>query len=295
MVYNRMTREGDTGGAGTGSGAGTAGTSANTSWHSTADAETVGVWQNKGWDITDPVKLATAATKAYGEATKFIGAPPDKIVRIPEATDEAGQRAMWTRLGAPDKAEGYNFSAVKAADGTELSPALVDAMRATAYKTGMTQSAAEQALASVVKTYEGQAAGQAAEKAAALEVARGKLAKDWGQNFEANMFVAKQAALALKVTPEEVNSLESVIGYDRVMEMFRSVGSRIGEDKFVTGERPAGNGVMTQGQAQARKSELMKDSAWAARYMAGGTAEKREMMALNTLIVGDDTQYSRGR
>jgi hypothetical protein len=264
-------------------------------WHAGVDAETLGTWQNKGWDITDPAKLATAATKAYGEATRFIGAPPDKIARIPEANDEAGYRALWTRLGAPDKAEGYDFSAIKFADGTALDEGFVTNMRDAALKHGLTKDAASAVVATFVKQLEGAEASETAEKAAALETAKAKLAANWGANAEANLFVAKQAAKALGVTAEEVAALEAVVGYDRVMEMFRTVGTKIGEDKFVAGERPAGNGVMTREQATARKAELMKDTVWRDRYMNGGSAESREMTALNTLIVGDDTQYSRSR
>ena len=51
--------------------------------------------------------------------------------------------------------------------------------------------------------------------------------------------IAQQAAKALGATPEQVAALESVVGYDKVMEMFRSIGSKIGEDKLFTGNNDA--------------------------------------------------------
>ncbi len=42
---------------------------------------------------------------------------------------------------------------------------------------------------------------------------------------------------------------------------------------------------MTKDQAVARKADLMKDTAWTQRYLAGGVPEGREMEALTRLIV----------
>ncbi len=112
------------------------------------------------------------------------------------------------------------------------------------------------------------------------------------------MFVARQAAQALGIDPATVQTLENAIGYDKVMEMFRNVGARIGEDKYVQGggSNGQGGGAMTQGQAMARKTELMADKGWVSKYLAGDAAAQREMTALNTMIIGgDDTNWSARR
>jgi hypothetical protein len=101
------------------------------------------------------------------------------------------------------------------------------------------------------------------------------------------MFVAKRAATALGVTPEAVAALEGVVGYKAVMELFRNVGSKIGEDKFVQSITPGGApGVMTKEQAVERKAALMADQVWTKAYLAGDAAKAAEMLALNTMIVG---------
>lgn len=65
-------------GGNTGGTPGAGGNSGQT-WYQTAgvDAETVGHWQNKGWDVTDPTKTVLAATKAHREAERLIGMRAD--------------------------------------------------------------------------------------------------------------------------------------------------------------------------------------------------------------------------
>jgi hypothetical protein len=42
---------------------------------------------------------------------------------------------------------------------------------------------------------------------------------------------------------------------------------------------------MSGEQASARKAELLSDSAWTARYQAGGKTELREMLAVQTVLL----------
>ena len=144
----------------------------------------------------------------------------------------------------------------------------------------------------IAKFNAGQAAAQAVETEAALIAAKERLAANWGANAEANLFVAKQAAAKLGVTPEAVAALEKVVGYDQVMSLFHNIGTKIGEDKFVQNPNPAIPGVMSREQAVAQRAELMNDSTFTKRYLDGEAAAFRQMTALNTLIVGEsDTGY----
>ena len=73
---------------------------------------------------------------------------------------------------------------------------------------------------------------------------------------------------------------------DEVLTSGRAIGSKIGEDKFITNTGGGNGGVMTREQATARKKELMNDKAWSKSYLDGDAAKGREMTALNTIIVG---------
>jgi hypothetical protein len=250
-----------------------------------ADAETVGYLQNRGWHEKDPVTVALEASKAHREAEKFIGVPANELIRLPKTPADAGWDQVWQRLGAPVDKTGYDFSTVKKADGTDIDQGFKDFLAESSASLRLPKETAAALGQAVVKHQETVAAAAQAERTAALETERQTLAKNWGANMEANKFVAKQAALALGVDPETVQALENQVGYAKVMEMFRNIGAKIGEDKFVSSGGNPNNGIMTVEQAVAQKKTLMNDTAWAKRYMDGDAAAKREMTALNTIIV----------
>lgn len=261
-------------------------------WYEGADAELIGHIQTKGWHDKPANVAALAAVAAHREAEKFVGVSADRIIKLPDATDTEGMKAVWQRLGAPADAKDYDFSTVKVGD-KPVEGALADFLRGTAAALNLPKDVATALGTKLVEFQASQGTASAVEIAAKVTEEMAALDVNWGANKEANGFIAKQAAAKLGVTAEEFEALRATPGGARMIEMFRKVGAQIGEDKFVQGENPAGNGVMTREQATARKAELMKDEAWCKRYMDGGTAEGREMLALNTMIVGDDTEASR--
>jgi hypothetical protein len=44
---------------------------------------------------------------------------------------------------------------------------------------------------------------------------------------------------------------------------------------------------MTRKQAFTRRTELLKDKGWKARYLAKGAAERRELRHLNAIVMGE--------
>lgn len=248
------------------------------------DDRTIGHWQNRfAAKMNDPAELALAVTQSYLEAERFIGAPPNQIVRLPQdPKDEAGWKAVWSKLGAPGDAKDY---ALTGPDGKPL-PADVDALlRDTASKTNMTKDAASAMASAVAKHLESSQVQSAANKQAALQQEHEALQKNWGANVEANKLLAKLTAQKLGVGEAEVVALEQAVGYAKVMEMFRSLGQRMGEDKFITNNGSGvNNGIMSVQQAVARRSELMADKAWVDRYFQNDAQCVREMSAVNTII-----------
>lgn len=269
---------------------------APTSWvPTTVDAELNGHLQNHGWDKLPAADAAIAAAKSHREAAKLIGVPPDKMVRIAEPNDEAGRKAMWAKLGTPGDPKEYGVEGMKRADGSALSPALQDFMRTTFAAALLPKETAARVGSELVKFLDGQEVTKAAERTAKLKEGHDALDKNWGANKEANLFIAKNAAAKIAVQvpgiQEAVAALESQVGYDKVMEMFRVLGVQMGEARFVGNGAPgAPNGsVMSKDQAVARVAELKKDAAWTARYLNGDAEAGREMMALSTIISAGKT------
>lgn len=259
-------------------------------WYDGAEAEVVGHIENKGWKDKDPKAVALEAIKAHREAEKFIGVPSSQVLKVPtDATDEAGWKALWTKLGAPANGkEGYDFTTIKAADGSALASPTLDTVRNIAAELQLPKDTATRLAASLVKAETDRSTAELADKTAKLELSKQALAANWGANAPIFKNIASNAAAAFGLAPETVTALEGVVGYDKVMDFFLKVGQQIGEAKFVTVPNGGngGPGIMTVDGAKSRKAELMGDTAWVSRYNAGDTAAFREMMALNTIIVG---------
>jgi len=279
------------GGAAAGGAAGGASAAAGSGtpvWHEgKVDAETVGFWQNKGYDVSDPVKVASELTKQYRAAEKFLGAPADQIVRLPKADAKPEDlRAFYQRLGAPAEAKDYDFAAIKDSAGNAISAPLADALRAAAFDRGLSKDAATTIAQSVVKTLDGIKATETAERTAKIAESKAELAKNWGANFDYNRLKAMDGARRLGIDQDTVATFENLMGYAGIMETLRKIGAGTSEDTFVERGTGSNGNVTTREGAISRKAELMADGAWATRYLSGDVAAKREMDAINIMIDG---------
>lgn len=247
-------------------------------WHTGVDAETVGFWQNKGYDISDPVKVASELTKQYRAAEKHIGAPPDQIVRVPKADAKPEEiSAFRQRLGMPKEASEYDVSAIK--DST-----IADILRATAHSAGLSKDAATAVAAAVAKALESKTTSDDAVYAAKLIEQKAELTKNWGDKYNFNLLQANEGARRSGISQEAVKLMESQVGYAAVMEHFRKIGVGTSEDTFVDRQGGGGAGVTTREGAMSRKSELMADEAWGKRLTSGDAEARREYDALNAMI-----------
>lgn len=256
-------------------------------WHTGQDAETVGYLQNRGWDKLDAKDAAIAAVKSYREAEKHIGAPPDQILRMPkDVNDKDGWSKLWTKIGVPTEAKDYDFTGVKNADGSDVNADVLNTIRSLAHANHLPKDAAPSIAKEVVKLLGATKESEASAYSAKLEVERGTLRTNWGANAAAFKVIAENAAQKLGVTPEEVVALEKTVGYARVMDMFRNIGQKIGEDKFVGGGGGSGNDVMTKGQAEAQLTTLGNDTEWLKKLEAGDAAAVQQFHNLTRIKSG---------
>jgi hypothetical protein len=250
-------------------------------WHAGVDAEVLGFWQNKGLPLDDAKAFATKLTEQYRAAEKFIGVPPDQVVKLPKAdAPPEDLRAFYERLGAPKEAKDYDFSAIK-------DQAVADTLRAAAHDRGLTKDAASAVAAAIAKALESRATTESTVHAQKLADEKAALLKNWTpEKFDFNHLQAIEGARRLGISPEGVKALESQTGYAAVMEAMRKIGANTREDTFV--EKGAGSqgDVTTREGAISRKAELMADTAWADRFLKGGATEVREMTRLLTMIDG---------
>lgn len=252
--------------------------------------ETVGRWQNRNFDITDPAKVAIAATKAWRDseaaAQALHGVPAERLLKLPQPGDEAGTKAFHQKLGVPVDVAGYDFSTVKHASGDPVDPAFAASLAQTFLKVGVSKEAAAEVAKQIVGLADAADTAETAENTARGQAEAQKLQANWGQNYATNRIVAQQAAAKLGITEAELNLLDGQIGHSRVMEMFRQIGSQMGEATFQGGGAGGVPGVMTQEQAVARIADLKKDTDWVKKYMTGDTAAQREMANLQRIKLG---------
>lgn len=271
----------NTGGAG---GTTDAGGGGATAWHEGMPAETVGWLQNKGFLDADPKAAVGKIIGSFQQMESLRGVPVEQLIRKPAPGDVASQRAFYEALGAPKEATGYEF----AYDGHDEGGAKLvrDAVAKAAYDLGIPKTQAEAFFGAAIQAVaqDAQREAQVSEEATAAQWAA--LRADWGPNLEGNMFLARQAAAAFNVSEDVMDALQETMGVQATMNFFREIGVKIGEDRFV--HNPAGGApnVMTVGQAQARKAELMQDREWQKRFMAGGAPEKAEFDRITRILAG---------
>jgi hypothetical protein len=251
------------------------------------DQEHIGHLQMRGLHDKSVEEVALNLTKAHREAQVKLSTDPALLLRLPKAPDDAeGWKGVYTKLGVPADAKEYDFSALKNAKGEALDEDTVKFYRDQAVALHLTKQGAVDMAAADLKRAKEISDREAGEFAAKLTEEKKKLADNWKANFDGNMFVAKQGALKLGLTPEMVAGLEKVAGYSGIMEAMRQVGVLAGEHKFVQDPNKPAGGVMTKEEAIAKKAELMSNAVWTAKYTGGDKACLREMLALNTIISG---------
>ena len=275
---------------GTGGGAAGNGGGGNPWYTGQVDQETVGHWQNRNWDVSDPSKVAVAATKAWRDlenATQALhGVPADRLLRLPQPGDAAATKEFHQKLGAPADHTGYDFSGVKHADGSAVEPGFAANLAQTFLKLGIPKDAGVEITKQIVGLADSADVKENADTTAARQLEGQKLRNNWGQNYDNNLFVARGAAAKLGLTPAELDGLDGLVGHSRVMEMFRQIGAQLGEAPF-TGSGPGGTGgPMTAEQAIARISDLKQDSEWVKKYTSGDLGARRELEGLMRMKLG---------
>lgn len=249
------------------------------------DEETVGYLKNRGWDTKTGAEVALESIKAHREAERLLGAPAAELIRLPKDANDPAWAGIYQRLGKPANAGEYDFSGVKHSDGAELDATLVAAAQQRAFDMNFTKQQAIDWMRGEIKSQETIATAKEGEQAAKLATEKDTLKTNWGANFEVNKLVARNAAVALGVKEADMDALENVVGYASVMEIFRNIGQRIGEDKFIVNPNKP-NAAMTRDQAVSQLAELKKDKAWTDKLLAGDTKVKREYDDIQAIISG---------
>lgn len=242
-------------------------------WTSGLNDDFKGYVQNKGFK--DP----TAVLDSYRNLEKLMGAPKERLLKLPEKMDdEAAMMDIFNKLGRPEKAEDYNLPVPQGMDDSFAKWA-----KESFHKMGLTKTQAEKFGANWNEYVMGQSqARQDAFKAkAAGEV--DALKKEWGMAHEKNVNVAKNAARAFGVDEATIEKLEATMGFAPLMKFMHGIGSKLGESNFVAGNGNGGFGALSPQAAIDQISALRGDADFVKKYTSGDVEAKAKMEHLHKM------------
>lgn len=246
-------------------------------WTSGLDEKLKGFVQNKGFK--DPAQVLDS----YQNLEKLMGGPREKLIRIPDKADDPAWSDVWGKLGKPADAKEYNFEVPEGGD-----PKLAEWAKGTFHKLNLPKPQAD----ALAKEWNAMAANVEAQQkeAYANHVAQDtlELKKEWGHAFEQNVQIGAKAARAFGIDGDVIDKLEQSMGHAKVMKFMHSLGSKIGEDTFQSGNssnQGFGN-VLTPAQAKAKLDTLKADPDFVKDYVSGKAGPREEMERLHRFAYG---------
>lgn len=252
-------------------------------WWSGLEETDRGHVANRGWDKLPPDQAAVAAYRAFREAESRLGIPAAEVLRMPRQDDPAGTAQFWQKLGAPTDPTGYKFENLAFSDGTSVEGSFLDAMRAAGAKRHVPADMLDGLVRDLLPHMEQEARNEEVATEAKRIEAQRALDNEWGANTARNKFQVEQARKTLGVPDDVMAALDGASPTLRtgIMKHFLAVAEMMGEARYVPG---AGSGQVTKESAQAELDTLMRDTAWGARWRAGGAAEAKHLNNLLTAI-----------
>lgn len=254
----------------------------------------------RGLTEDDPAKILPKLVKGHRAAEIRLGKGVDSILDKPK---EGQALAEWMRenaiFGLPETEDGYKIDRPKdLAEGIAWDGDLEAQARKVAFEQGLTP-AQLQAITGLYASRVG-AIQAAAETAAAEANTRmmTDLARDWGDQLQPKLAVARQAAGVLgekagldKAGVAAVAAIltEKAGGDAAAIRMFAALGEMMGEDRMIAGQS-AGIG-MTPAEARAKAAQMRApDGAYAKAVAAQDRTEiarlRPEMDRLDKIAAG---------
>ena len=248
----------------------------STSWTEKLTPEQKGYIENKGF------KEPTDILNSYQNFEKLMGGPKEKLVRLPDKPDAPEWNDVYEKMGRPKDPKEYGLGTGEADDKD-----FAEWAGKTFHELGFSKGQAEKLINKWGQYYDQRnTQGQEMKSKLALEQET-KLKSKWGNNFEAEMNVARSAAKAFGMPPEVADKLEEAIGYGATIEFLNSVGKKMGEGTFEDGNSGAGNTFALSPNAARDKLKILQaDPQWTSNYLNGNAKEKTEMERLTKIIAG---------
>lgn len=226
--------------------------------------------------------------ESYVNLEKHMGAPADRLLRLPEKPEDPAWKDIHKRLGfdAPDDPKDYELP-VPEGFNTDYAAAVAAKAKELGIPKHMLKGLAEFNNEYMVKAID--ADTQAAEAAATAKhaTAMAELRVAWGGTFDTTMALAQRAEAAMKA--ELGVGEESLLAWQNAdpqayYKMLAYQGSRLAEGERIDGGTTPSTATMSPEAAKVKIAALSADPDWFARWHAGGVAERAEWSRLHTIL-----------
>src|SRR5690606_30055722 len=158
----------------------------------------------------------------------------ENILKLPAKEDDAeGWSKVWERLGRPADPKDYEIQVPEGIGDDKFAEWARSAFHELNMPKGMASKLVAKWNAYVKSTLE----QQQAQYQSQVQQDGDKLKSEWGAAYEQNVNVAKRAAQTFGVDAETIDKMEKALGFAGVMRLFHTIGSKMGEDAFVTGDK----------------------------------------------------------
>lgn len=263
--------------------AGDAGVAAGAgSWLDTVTDPNIRQWADtKGWK--DPGAVVQSAYNLE----RLMGGPADELVRIPQGANPWQNPDVLTRLGVPESPDGYELASGDVdPDQAAWAKGLFHEVKLSPEQAKRLDTAVAERNAELTQRHE--------DSLATMREAGDKALQDkWGAGYNSMVQQGRAAMRTLGLESEQIEALELSMGYEKVMTWAADIGSRLGEDTFVSGTDTGGDGyhhAMTPEKAKAVYESKLADESWKAalfnKHHVNHKAVMKEKQDLFTIMYG---------
>jgi hypothetical protein len=233
--------------------------------------------------------------KSYRNLEKLTGVPAEQIIKLPKGDDPKAWNEVYTRLGRPEKADGYKLPVPEGQDG-----AFAKTAAEWFHEAGVTQAGATR-LATKWNEFQAAQQKQQTDQLAARDLEQvNALKSEWGANYERLAGQVDKAAETFGMTPEQLAALKQVMGPKEAMQFMQTIGSKLGveDGQFHDGQTPTGFNNMSPEQAQAEITRLQRDKLFAQEFNSNDPrvkSEARQKMARLAVLAAPGAREFSGR
>lgn len=239
----------------------------------------------KNYVTTKGFKGIDTVIDSYRNFEKLQGMPQDRILKLPEKSDDPNWNNVYDRLGKPKEAKDYQVEVPKEYGD----PDFAEWSKKLFHENNLTRAQGE-SIAKKWNEYVGN------KRQADIQMRQDNIAKqettlkkDWGAAYEQNSRVADRAVQLFGDKAASVlKAVGDAVGMAEGMKILHALGTKLGEDSFVSSDTRSngfGDRAYSPSEARAEIGRLRQDQDFLRRYLSGGREEVEKMNRLHEYLV----------